>query len=296
MLRDDVLRYDVVDVFAERAFAGNPLAVVHGADLLDSAQLAAIAREFNLSETVFPLPPSQPGASYRARIFTPCEELPFAGHPSVGVAWVLAREGVIGHGEAVQECGAGLLGVRVDAEGARISGGMPSVGAELNAAALAETVGLTSTDVDPVAAAGVASAGLEHVFLPVRAGALARARLPELAALRAATGGRGMINLVALDLAAGRVRSRMFGPGVGVAEDPATGSAALALAVFAVDRGLLPGDGGAAFTIHQGVEMGRPSVLEVEVSTSAGGVSATSVRGRVIEVAAGQIAVPPPTP
>jgi len=86
------LRFDVVDVFTDRPYAGNPLAVVHGADALDTAQLAAIAGEFNLSETVFPLTPTQPGASYRARIFTPVEELPFAGHPSVGVAWVLARE------------------------------------------------------------------------------------------------------------------------------------------------------------------------------------------------------------
>jgi len=83
-----------------------------------TAQLAALAREFNLSETVFPLPPSQDGATYRARIFTPEEELPFAGHPSVGVAWVLARDGVIAAGDAVQECGAGLLRVRVDAAGA----------------------------------------------------------------------------------------------------------------------------------------------------------------------------------
>jgi trans-2,3-dihydro-3-hydroxyanthranilate isomerase len=287
------LRFDVVDVFAERAFAGNPLAVVHGTDALDTGQLAMIAREFNLSETVFPLPPTQPEASYRARIFTPAEELPFAGHPSVGVAWVLARDGLIGHGDAVQECGAGLIRVRVDAEGARIHGGPPSVGSTLDATKLAEAVGLTAADVDPVAAAGVASAGLEHVFLPVRPDALARARVPEVAALRAAAGGHGMVNVVALDLATGRARSRMFGPGVGVTEDPATGSAALALAVFAVDRGLLPADGDAAFTIQQGVEMGRPSVLEVEVTAAGGQATATSVRGQVVAVSAGQIAVPP---
>jgi predicted PhzF superfamily epimerase YddE/YHI9 len=262
---------------------------------------------------------------------------------------------VIDYGDAVQECAAGLLAVSVDADGARISGGPPSVGPRLDALALAEAVGLTAADVDPVAEPGTASAGLEHVFLPVHPDALARARVPEAGALRAATGGLGMVNVVALDLAAGRVRSRMFGPGVGVNEDPATGSAALALAVFAVDRDLLPslrppaggsarlpggvrpaggrpaggpaiggpangrpanggpanggpanggpvgraGNGAGAangtvgFRIEQGVEMGRPSVLEVEATVAAGVVSATSVRGRVVPVAAGQIAVPP---
>ncbi|HEY9418018.1 MAG TPA: PhzF family phenazine biosynthesis isomerase, partial [Pseudonocardia sp.] len=117
---DATLRFDVVDVFADRPFAGNPLAVVHGASGLRTTQLQALAREFNLSETVFPLPPTQPGADYRARIFTPASELPFAGHPSVGVAWVLGRDGIVGHGDAVQECGAGLLPVTVTATGARV--------------------------------------------------------------------------------------------------------------------------------------------------------------------------------
>lgn len=287
------LRFDVVDVFTDRPFTGNPLAVVHGADGLDTGRLQAIAREFNLSETVFPLPPSADGASYRARIFTPAEELPFAGHPSVGVAWVLARDGVIGAGEAVQECAAGLLPVRVDALGARIGGGPPRVGPTLDAERLALAAGLTAADVDPVAAAGVAGAGLDHVFVPVRPDAVARAVVPELGALRAATDGRGMLNVVSLELAARRVHSRMFGPGTGVPEDPATGSAAVALAVYLVDRGLLPPDGDSAFTICQGAEMHRPSRLEVEVSAESGAALTTSVGGRVVAVSSGQIAIPP---
>jgi trans-2,3-dihydro-3-hydroxyanthranilate isomerase len=290
--REDALSFDVVDVFAERAFAGNPLAVVHGADHLDTAQLAAIAREFNLSETVFPLPPTEAGASYRARIFTPAEELPFAGHPSVGVAWVLARDGVIDYGDAVQECAAGLLSVSVDADGARISGGPPSVGPRLDALALAEAVGLTAADVDPVAEPGTASAGLEHVFLPVHPDALARARVPEAGALRAATGGLGMVNVVALDLAAGRVRSRMFGPGVGVNEDPATGSAALGTGVWLAANGLVPPDGTASYTVRQGEWMGRPSLLECTVTTRGGLVEKATVEGTVVPVAAGRIRVP----
>uniref|UniRef100_UPI0028B0D18A PhzF family phenazine biosynthesis protein n=1 Tax=Pseudonocardia pini TaxID=2758030 RepID=UPI0028B0D18A len=109
------LHFDVVDVFTDRPYAGNPLAVVRAEEHeLSTGAMQRIADEFHLSETVFTLPPSSPGADYRVRIFTPAVELPFAGHPSVGAAWVLARDGAIRHGEVVQECGAGLLPVRVD--------------------------------------------------------------------------------------------------------------------------------------------------------------------------------------
>jgi len=288
------LRFDVVDVFADRAFAGNPLAVVHGAEGLDTAQLAALAREFNLSETVFPLPPSQDGATYRARIFTPEEELPFAGHPSVGVAWVLARDGVIAAGDAVQECGAGLLRVRVDAAGARVDGGQPSIGPLLDGVELAEAVGLTKADLDTTVEAGITAAGLDYPIVLVRPDAVSRARVPEINALNRATRELGTVCVAAPDLAEGRVHARMFGPGVGVAEDPATGSAAVALAVFLVDRGLLPADGTSTFTVAQGAEIGRPSRLEVAVQARDGRAVRTSVGGRVVAVSSGEILVPRP--
>jgi trans-2,3-dihydro-3-hydroxyanthranilate isomerase len=287
------LRFDVVDVFADRAFAGNPLAVVHGADGLDTVQLAALAREFNLSETVFPLPPSQDGATYRARIFTPEEELPFAGHPSVGVAWVLARDGVIAAGDAVQECGAGLLRVRVDAAGARVDGGKPSIGPLLDGVELAEAVGLTKDDLDTTVEAGITAAGLDYPIVLVRPDAVSRARVPEINALNRATRELGTVCVAAPNLAEGKVHARMFGPGVGVAEDPATGSAAVALAVFLVDRGLLPADGTSTFTVAQGAEIGRPSRLEVAVEARDGRAVRTSVGGRVVAVSSGEILVPP---
>jgi trans-2,3-dihydro-3-hydroxyanthranilate isomerase len=295
------LRFDVVDVFADRPFAGNPLAVVHGADGLDTVQLAALAREFNLSETVFPLPPSQDGASYRARIFTPEEELPFAGHPSVGVAWVLARDGVIAAGDAVQECGAGLLRVRVDAAGARVDGGQPSIGPLLDGVELAEAVGLTKDDLDTTVEAGITAAGLDYPIVLVRPDAVSRARVPEINALNRATRELGTVCVAAPQLAEGKlaegaegkVHARMFGPGVGVAEDPATGSAAVALAVFLVDRGLLPADGTSTFTVAQGAEIGRPSRLEVAVEARDGRAVRTSVGGRVVAVSSGEILVPP---
>jgi len=288
------LRFDVVDVFADRPFAGNPLAVVHGADGLDTAQLAALAREFNLSETVFPLPPTQNGATYRARIFTPEEELPFAGHPSVGVAWVLARDGVISAGDAVQECGAGLLRVRADAAGARVDGGRPSIGPLLDGVELVEAVGLIKDDLDTAVEAGITAAGLDYPIVLVRPDAVSRARVPEVNALNRATRELGTVCVAAPDLAEGKVHARMFGPGVGVAEDPATGSAAVALAVFLVDRGLLPADGESTFTVAQGAEIGRPSRLEVAVQARDGRAVRTSVGGRVVAVSSGEILVPRP--
>jgi trans-2,3-dihydro-3-hydroxyanthranilate isomerase len=286
------LRFDVVDVFADQPFTGNPLAVVHGADALRTEQLQAIAREFNLSETVFPMAPTAVGADYRVRIFTPEEELPFAGHPSVGVAWVLARDGVIGIGDAVQECKVGMLAVRVDHASARIAGGPARLGPELDAAELAAVVGLTSEDVDPIAPAGVAGAGFDFPILLVHPAAVGRAVTPDVQAVRAATQQGGVL-IAAVDLAARRVHARMFAPGMGIAEDPATGSAAVALAVYLVHYGLLPADGDAAFTVFQGAEIQRPSRLDVELTASAGVVTRTSVGGRVVAVSSGQILVPP---
>src|SRR5690349_19234793 len=109
--------YEIVDVFTDRPFAGNPLAVVYGAEELATDQLHALAREFNLSETVFVLPPTTAEATYRARIFTPENELPFAGHPSVGAAVTAMRHGMFAPGQVVQECGAGLLPLTVTAGG-----------------------------------------------------------------------------------------------------------------------------------------------------------------------------------
>ncbi|MDN5931787.1 MAG: PhzF family phenazine biosynthesis protein [Pseudonocardia sp.] len=281
------LRYDVVDVFTDRAYAGNPLAVVHGGHHLTTAQMQAIAGEFHLSETVFPLPPTG-DADYRVRIFTPGRELPFAGHPSVGAAWVLARDGLIGPGDVVQECGAGLLPVRVDEFGALVTGGAPEVGPALDGAVLAAAVGLSPDDVDAAVPAGVAGAGVPYAFLAVHPDAVARA-VPDAAAVRSLTGGLVGVTVVAFDAAASAAHMRMFAPDVGVAEDPATGSAAVALAVFLVDRGVLAADGQTGFTVSQGAEMGRPSTLGVLVHADAGAAVRTSVWGTVTPVARGEL-------
>jgi len=291
-----VLRYDVVDVFTDRPFAGNPLAVVHGGDGLSTGAMQAIAAEFGLSETVFPLAPTQPSAGYRLRIFTPTRELPFAGHPSVGAAWVLARDGVIRHGDVVQECGAGLLPVQVDALGARVCGGVSEVGPRLSGAELAAAVGLSAQDVEVEVPAGVAAAGIPYAFLVVRSGAVPASR-PDDAAVRAVTKNLTGLVVVSYDRVAAHAHLRMFAPEAGVTEDPATGSAAVALAVFLVDRGVLAANGQTGFTVAQGAEIGRPSRLAVAVQARDGAAMETSVHGAVAAVARGElVALPPDEP
>lgn len=284
------LRYEIVDVFTDRPYAGNPLAVVFGADGLATGQMQAIANEFNLSETVFVLPPTSSDATYRARIFTPSAELPFAGHPSVGAAVTQMRAGLFGPGRVVQECGAGLLPIEVsDAGSATLRGGSPTVGPPVDPEPLLAAVGLTSADfVGPAPRA--AGCGLEFHFLSVHMDALARA-IGDAAAARAHD--VTDVCLFAWDADTRSSRTRVFVPGLGVTEDPATGSAALGFGVWLVASGLLPGDGESAYTIRQGVEMGRPSTLACTVAAADGMAVTATVSGSAVPIATGSIAVPP---
>jgi len=280
------LEYDVVDVFTDRPFTGNPLAVVYGAAELGGDQLQAIAREFNLSETIFVMPPTQPAATYRVRIFTVVHELPFAGHPSVGAAVAQLRRGAIEAGDVVMECGAGLLPIEVDAGGAaRVTGGTPSLGEELDPAPFLDAIGLAPEDLTGPAPR-FAGCGLAWPFLLVRPEAVARATVPDPTKIPEVT-------VFAWDAATHTAHARVLCPGHGVPEDPATGSSALGLGVWLVSAGLLPADGASRYTIHQGAEVHRPSTLECTV-TAAGGVAVSAtVSGHVVAIASGEIVVPP---
>jgi trans-2,3-dihydro-3-hydroxyanthranilate isomerase len=278
------LAYEVVDVFTDTPFAGNPLAVVLDADGLETEQLQAIAREFNLSETAFPMP-APDGASYGLRIFTPATELPFAGHPSVGSASVLHRLGRIPAGPNVQACGAGLLDVLVGADEVTLSGGTPTVGAPLEPAPLLHALGLTAADLagPPPRFAGT---GIEFAYLLVRPEALASVRLDTSAV--SALGGTG-VSLSSWD--GTTARTRVFPGNVGIAEDAATGSAALGFGVYLAVSGLV-GDGTHEYVVQQGVEMGRPSTLRCTVDVVGGAATGTTVTGRTVPIAKGEIRVP----
>ena len=282
------LAYEVVDVFTDTAFAGNPLAVVLDADDLSTAALQAIANEFALSETAFPMASDADGADYRLRIFTPAMELPFAGHPSVGAAEVLHRLGRVRAGRVVQSCGAGLMALDIADDGITLQGGPPSYGPVLDAAPLLAGTGLGPDDL--AGEARNASCGLGFTYLPVRAEALGRVRV-DVAALQRlglADGPFGGLSVLAWDGAI--ARCRVFAFAAGVAEDPATGSAALGLGAYLVASGALP-EGG-AYEVVQGVEMGRPSRLSCTVTARDGEPAAATVRGSVVPVAAGRIRRP----
>ncbi|MCP2165576.1 PhzF family phenazine biosynthesis protein [Goodfellowiella coeruleoviolacea] len=287
-LTGKTLDYDVLDVFTATPFAGNPLAVVHGADGLSDAQLQAIAAQFNLSETAFPLPPTVAGADYRVRIFTPVTELPFAGLPSVGTALLLSARGRLPTGDVVQQAHAGLFPVRIKDGAAWLTGDTPVVGERLNATELAPAAGLTPSDVDTTLPAGVVGCGMHFTFLAVRPDALARA-VPNADEIQGQVVGRGLV-LVSFDPAERHARMRMFRVSGG--EDAATGSAALALGVWLVDRGLVPADEETGFRISQGREMGRPSTLDCVVVASAGRAQRVVVGGHAVLTASGQIRVP----
>ncbi|TFV44636.1 PhzF family phenazine biosynthesis protein [Blastococcus sp. TF02A_35] len=288
MAAPETLDYEIVDVFAPRAFAGNPLAVVFDADHLSTEQCQALANEFHLSETSFLCAPREPGADYRVRIFTTSDELPFAGHPSVGAAHTLVRTGRLPAGTLRQECGAGVLDVVVDGDGATLTGGRPTLADGPAAEELARAMGLTAADTTgvPVALAGC---GLPFSYLSVSPDAVDRA-VPDKAALAVLGVGEG-VSVLSWDAATATAYARVFAQ-ADAWEDPATGSAALGTGVWLVESGLLGGEGTSGYTVRQGEAMGRPSVLECTVTAAGGRAVSATVRGAVVPVASGRIRVP----
>lgn len=285
------LEYRILDVFTDRPFAGNPLAVVFGAEKLPTSSLAALAREFNLSESAFPLPPTT-AADYRVRIFTPETELPFAGHPSVGTAWVLADRGALSPGRAVQECGAGLVRVEVAPAGGpvRLFGAAARSKPISSPAPLLDAVGLTEDHLGAQRAL-LAGAGLDFAYLAVRPGALDDL-VPDHLSLTRLHHELSCAGLAVVEPGQPRVRVRVLAGGVGVGEDPATGSAALGLGAALVDWGIAPADGVHDYTVEQGAHIGRPSLMLASVTAERGEVNEVSVAGSVVSIAEGRIRVP----
>ena len=271
------MRYALVDVFTDCALAGNPLAVVPHATGLDEALMGSLAREFNQSETTFLMAPSRAGADWRLRSFTPAGVEVFGvGHNALGAWWWLADTGRLDLSRPCttfhQELGSRVLPVSVDSEEGRptsiaMTQAAPVFGAVVQGRAiLAAALGLRARDIGPAGfPAQVVSTSAPHLMVPVEAKALSRAQ-PDAASLRAilqAHGGEGCY-LFALtpDDATHHAITRFFNPVAGIAEDPATGSAAGALACYLVRYEAIRGK---QVRIAQGAETGRPSRLEVHV-------------------------------
>ena len=296
-------RYFLCDVFTDRLFGGNPLAVLPDARGLSDRQMQQIAREFNFSESAFVLPPEQ-GKTRRVRIFTPTTEVPFAGHPNVGTAFALARAGELGPldrpFEVTFEEKAGFVPIRIErqADGAiaceLAAPERLSLGAVVGPDALASAVSLSPDDVvTRTHPPQVASVGLPFLVAEVAdRAALERARtsMPGVEAL-AAEGIVPDIHLYVRSADEFDIRARMFAPLDGVPEDPATGSANCALAAL-LARVDPRDEGEFAWRIAQGVEMGRPSVLAARAAKEAGSVVGAWIGGTSVLVGEGWLEIP----
>lgn len=296
-------RYFLCDVFTDRLFGGNPLAVLPDALGLSDRQMQQIAREFNFSESAFVLPPEQ-GKTRRVRIFTPTTEVPFAGHPNVGTAFALARAGELGPldrpFEVTFEEKAGFVPIRIERQAnGEIACELAapeslSLGPVVGPEALASAVSLSPDDiVTRMHPPRVASVGLPFLVAEVAdRAALERARTsrPGVEAL-AAEGIVPDVHLYVRSADEFDIRARMFAPLDGVPEDPATGSANCALAALLAH--VDPRDEGKfAWRIAQGVEMGRPSVLAARAAKKAGSVVGAWIGGTSVLVGEGWLEIP----
>lgn len=309
-------RYHTADVFTDTPFGGNQLAVIPDARGLTDDQMRSIAREFNFSETVFVLPPDNPANTRRLRIFTPGSELPFAGHPTVGAAFVLAATGDLqltgDETRIVFEEGVGPVRVLITSRDGRpvftqlTAAKIPEKGTEKHDAGLiAHVLSLDSEDIDANRGYEIEawSAGVPFLFVPVCSlEALGRTRVnqdlweknlrdtwaPEIFVFVEDESSLSRDGVTAGD---GVIRARMYAPTLGIAEDPATGAAATAFGGYMGSRSSLK-DGMLRLTIHQGVEMGRPSRLDVEVDLSEGAVNAVRVGGASVLISTGELVVP----
>jgi len=305
-------RFHTLDVFTEHVFGGNPLAVLTDARGLSDDEMMRVTREFNLSETVFVFPPEDIAHTARVRIFTPGSELPFAGHPTVGTAFLLVASGIVraehqdGDTRVVLEEGVGPVAVTV-----RVQDGVP-VSAELTAAQLPE-VRRSAPDVPPTpeiaTVLGVApdaigggalapaavSCGVPYLLVPLRdQGEVTRARFDASAWERFVAPHWAHAVYLFDGSAAERgqtIRARMFAPHLGIGEDPATGSAAATLAGY-LALASEKRDGTLAWRVDQGVEMGRPSRLELSADVHDGKVTAVRVAGSAVLVSEGTLRVP----
>jgi len=297
------LNFVTVDVFTGTQFAGNPLAVILNAQGLSGAQMQAVAAEFNLAETTFVLPPKDPARTAEVRIFTPRYEMPFAGHPNVGTAFALAQAGTsygraVGSDRVVFEEKAGLVPISLLKDGAVVTGArlaspqLLTIGAEVSTELIASACSLSVNDLEtrnhpPL----IASCGVPFILAELKdrtrlAAATARSDVfMREVAQQPATSILIYTQVKESDI---DIRARMFAPHHGIPEDPATGSANVALVGLLAKLRTEP-DSRISKAIAQGVEMGRPSLLQAEAEKKGGVVTATYIGGRCVPVMSGTI-------
>jgi trans-2,3-dihydro-3-hydroxyanthranilate isomerase len=298
-------RFVQVDVFTDTMFRGNPLAVVLDASGLSDDEMQSIAREMNLSETTFVLPSQRLDCVARVRIFTPGLELPFAGHPTIGTSYVLAEQGLLPAGaqEIVLEEGVGPVPVRFEGDPAAprfawMTHPPATFDPEVqDRAAIATALDLSETDLLDRAPIQIGTTGAPFLYVPVRDQAtvdrvtLNPLLLPRHLFSPAANG--VFIFAPDPDRSARRVYCRMLGiDSLGIAEDPATGSASGPLGVYLLKHGLIQGDDEVHIVSEQGTRMGRQSFIHIRIRTSGDQIAAIEVGGSTVPVLEGTLRLP----
>lgn len=281
--------FRLADVFAESPMAGNQLCVVTDPGSLGTAEMQLIAREIGFSETTFVTSIGE--SAYSMRIFTPGGELPFAGHPTLGTAFVLVSEGLVAS-PAIQSVAAGEFVVTVDVERrfAGVQQHPPEFGPEIeDIATVIEAAGLSKKDIHPALPPQVVSTGLPHLMVPAASVSAVSHAQPDLRALTHLTQEVGADGYYLFALTDEGATARLFAPDLGVMEDPATGSAAGPLAAYLAKRGIHTD----ALVIRQGEEIGRPSVLHAHAER-VGHTWKVSVGGSVWVVGEGFFDLGPP--
>jgi trans-2,3-dihydro-3-hydroxyanthranilate isomerase len=300
------IHYHLVDVFTDRAFGGNPLAVCTNGRGLTTETMQAIAKEFNLSETTFVLPPDDPKHDWRVRIFTPGSELPMAGHPTVGTSFVLALLHMIRRDERetniVLEEGVGPVPVRIEFKDgepffAEMTQPLPKFGPRVNdIEAVAAMLSLDAGDVDAELPVEVVSCGVPFLYAPLRSLDAARRARPRADLMeRVAVGGvppQVFVFAREVEHEGSTVHSRMFAPNFGITEDPATGAASGPLGCYLVRYGVVACDTTAEIVSEQGIEMGRPSFIRIRIERSGDDFTAVRVGGQCHFMGEGFIEIP----
>ena len=288
--------YLVVDVFTDTALQGNPLAVFTDPQGLDTATMQRIARELNLAETAFLFPPAHARHAARVRIFTPAAEMRFAGHPTIGSAFALLHLGRVpaGTAEFILEEQVGPVPVRVEDDRGKTMLWLTTPPIEFgrlyDRGECARAVQLNEDDLLPGIAPQWLSAGNPNIYIPVRTPEAVDRASCEPAGARALSPAEAVCVFVFAPVPGGAY-SRMFAPGLGVPEDPATGSATGPLAAYMIQHGLAPADDGARFVSEQGVKMGRRSILHICLRGE-GGCSGIEVGGSAVLLATASMNLP----
>jgi trans-2,3-dihydro-3-hydroxyanthranilate isomerase len=288
----------VVDVFTRHVLEGNPLAVFPDAELLDSQTMQRIARELNLPETTFVLPPRRQDCAVRFRIFTPFKEMRFAGHPTIGAAAVLLKKGMI------EDVTLFRIEEEVGPVKVRVEGGTnpmlwletPTIhwGQRYDSGLCADVLGLDPDDLLG-AAPQLLSAGNPTIFVPVASKDLVDRSWVDLSGMRELRGEDPELKcLFVFTPTPEGAYSRMFAPEYGIPEDPATGSSTGPLAAYMMQHGMVSSHNGARFVSEQGVSMGRRSVIHVRIGGDRG-CDAIEIGGEVAHVAKGVMTIPSPS-